>query len=86
MLLKEMVLSELSSSEDLMTKAMFVIERKNGGVPIRLLILPVEGVGAKQIADSLGIAESTLSLWRKKFGMEDVRTLRPGPKPAERGA
>lgn len=84
MVLKEMVLSELGSSEDLMTKQMFIIERRHNGIPIRLLIAPVEGVSAKIIADSLEIAESTLSLWRKRFGMEGVRTIKSGPKPAQR--
>ena len=79
MTIKEMVRDELQTSEELMTKTMLVLERRHK-LPIKLLIAPVPGVGAKEIAIWLGIAESTLCEWRKRFGYEDVRTLKPGPK------
>ncbi len=79
MTIKELVQDELQTPDDLLTRAMLVLERKHK-LPIKLLIAPIAGVGAKEIASYLGIAEITLSEWRKRFGYEDVRTLKPGPK------
>jgi len=81
---KELVLEELNVPVKLLTQRMFVIQHKHH-LPIMMLIAPVEGISAKEIADALGIAESTLSEWRKRFGMEDVRTLKPGPKVTQKG-
>jgi DNA-binding CsgD family transcriptional regulator len=46
---------------------------------IFFLIAPRSDVSAKEIADSLGIAESTISKWRARLGMTNVRRIKPGP-------
>ena len=79
MVIRDMVLEEVQTPDDLMTKHMLILERRHK-LPIRMLIAPVVGVGAKEISSWLGIAESTLCEWRKRFGMEAVRMVRPGPK------
>ncbi len=84
MTIREMVLEETKTPDELMTKHMLLLERRHR-LPIRILIAPVPGTGAKYISNWLGIAESTLSEWRKRFGMEDVRTLKPGPKSTQKG-
>ncbi len=80
MTIKHMVLEEIQAPDNLMTKHMLILERRHR-LPILQLIAPQAGIGAKDIASWLGIAESTLCEWRKRFGYEDVRTIKPGPKP-----
>ncbi len=80
MTIRDMVLEEVETPDDLMTKAMLILERRHR-LPIKQLIAPREGVGGQEIANWLGIAVSTLCEWRKRFGYEDVRTIKPGPKP-----
>lgn len=78
-MLREMVLGEVQTPDDLMTKHMLILERRHR-LPIRHLIAPKPGIGAREMAGWLGIAESTLCEWRKRFGYKDVRTIKPGPK------
>lgn len=46
---------------------------------IFFLIAPRPDVSAKEIANTLGIAESTISKWRARLGMTNVRRIKPGP-------
>lgn len=79
MTIRDMVLEEVETSEDLMTKHMLILERRHR-LPIKQLIAPREGIGGGEIADWLDIAESTLCEWRKRFGYKNVRMVKPGPK------
>ena len=47
---------------------------------IYYLITPRPDIYAKDIANQLGIDESTISKWRKLLGMTNVRRVKPGPK------
>ena len=48
--------------------------------PISKLIAPQIGVSGNDMARFLGINPGTLSTWRKMFGMNGVKTVRPGPR------
>lgn len=44
------------------------------------LIAPRPDISGKEIANTLGVAESTISKWRARLGMTNVRRIRPGPR------
>ncbi len=73
--IRDKIKDELESRK---TRDMKLIERIYKQ-DIFFLIAPRPDVSAKEIADSLGIAESTISKWRARLGMTNVRRIKPGP-------
>jgi len=74
--IRDKIKDELESRK---TREMKLIERIYNQ-DIYILIAPRSNVSAKDIALSLGITESTVSKWRSRLGMTDVRRIKPGPK------
>ena len=75
-IIRDKIKDELESRK---TREMKLIERIYDQ-DIYILIAPRSNVSAKDIALSLDITESTVSKWRSRLGMTDVRRIKPGPK------
>ena len=78
-LLRNLVLAEKFPFDEEKTALMMRLERKFG-CGILELIRPVKGITGETLSRRLGIADSTLSDWRKRFGITDTQTVTPGPK------
>jgi len=78
-LLKERVLEELKPDipDEAKTKRMLILEKRLGH-PIEYIIRPQERLPSAKLAGLIGISESLLSKWRKRFNIEDVRVVPRG--------
>lgn len=76
-MLKERVKEELRVLDRDKTKLMLILEREYG-FSIVALIRPRASMPSPQLAQYLGISESLLSKWRKRFGYNDVRVAPRG--------
>ncbi len=71
-MLKERVREELRLRDRDKTKLMLILEREYG-FDIVKLVRPRSDMPSPKLAQYLGISESLLSKWRKRFGYDDVR-------------